>query len=440
MNFKNYSVIALAVCATFTVHAEVDSQLANFKDIERVIVTGSRIEESLDEVPASVSIIDNKTLTQDLLTSAEIQTMLALHVPGMGAANTGTNTNSGQSLRGRSALVMIDGVPQSTPLRNGKLGIRSLDPSVIERIEVIKGATSIYGNGAAGGIINYITKTASSEKALSGRVAVSSSFSTVKFEDSAGRRIETEIDGTLGDFDYVVSAVSDESGVVRDAQGDALGLTYGLSNFKSDNLFTKFNYYIDDLRSLQFSYNYFEGQQDSDYIAVEGNVNSGIKRYAIEKPYSDYKQMLADPNIDIIYIATPHNFHYQQAKMCLEAGKHVLVEKPCTVNAAQMQALVALSKCKKLLLQEALWSRFMPCLSQLRQVLKEGLIGQIQYIQSDIGFAFQSRKESRLHQAELAGGSLLDLGIYSISVSQFLLEEHPDSINAIGQASIGSAH
>ncbi|WP_299079424.1 Gfo/Idh/MocA family oxidoreductase [uncultured Paraglaciecola sp.] len=157
------------------------------------------------------------------------------------------------------------------------------------------------------------------------------------------------------------------------------------------------------------------------------------KRYAIEKTYSDYKQMLADPNIDIIYIATPHNFHYQQAKMCLEAGKHVLVEKPCTVNAAQMQALVALSKCKKLLLQEALWSRFMPCLSQLRQVLKEGLIGQIQYIQSDIGFAFQSRKESRLHQAELAGGSLLDLGIYSISVSQFLLEEHPDSINAIGQ-------
>jgi len=282
MNFKNYSVIALAVCATFTVHAEVDSQLANFKDIERVIVTGSRIEESLDEVPASVSIIDNKTLTQDLLTSAEIQTMLALHVPGMGAANTGTNTNSGQSLRGRSALVMIDGVPQSTPLRDGKLGIRSLDPSVIERIEVIKGATSIYGNGAAGGIINYITKTASSEKALSGRVAVSSSFSTVKFEDSAGRRIETEIDGTLGNFDYVVSAVSDESGVVRDAEGDALGLTYGLSNFKSDNLFTKFNYYIDDLRSVQFSYNYFEGQQDSDYIAVEGNVNSGIKSYAIE--------------------------------------------------------------------------------------------------------------------------------------------------------------
>lgn len=177
---------------------------------------------------------------------------------------------------------MIDGVPQSTPLRNGKLGIRSLDPSVIERIEVIKGATSIYGNGAAGGIINYITKKADSENALSGRVAMSSNFSAVKFEDSAGRRLDVAIDGTLGKFDYVLSIVSDETGVIRDAEGDVLGLTYGLSNFKSDNLFTKLNYYVDDLRSLQFSYNYFEGQQRTDYIAVEGNVNTGIKSHAIK--------------------------------------------------------------------------------------------------------------------------------------------------------------
>jgi len=155
--------------------------------------------------------------------------------------------------------------------------------------------------------------------------------------------------------------------------------------------------------------------------------------YQIEKIYSDYEQMLADPKIDIIYIATPHNFHYQQAKMCLEAGKHVLVEKPCTVNAQQMQKLVEIAQSKKLLLQEALWSRFMPCLSQLRQLLNEGLIGDIQYIQSDIGFAFQDREKSRLLKAELAGGSLLDLGIYSITLSQFFLQEHPDTIEAMGQ-------
>ena len=75
----------------------------------------------------------------------------------------------------------------------------------------------------------------------------------------------------------------------------------------------------------------------------------------------------------------------------------------------------------------------MPCLSQLRQLLNEGLIGDIQYIQSDIGFAFQDREKSRLLKAELAGGSLLDLGIYSITLSQFFLQEHPDTIEAMGQ-------
>lgn len=155
--------------------------------------------------------------------------------------------------------------------------------------------------------------------------------------------------------------------------------------------------------------------------------------YQIEKTYSDYEQLLADPDIDIIYIATPHNFHYQQAKMCLEAGKHVLVEKPCTVNAKQMEQLVELAQSKNLLLQEALWSRFMPCLSQLRQLLNEGVIGDIQYIQSEIGFAFQNREKSRLVKAELAGGALLDLGIYSITLSQFFLQEHPEKVEAMGQ-------
>ncbi|MBU3003220.1 Gfo/Idh/MocA family protein [Paraglaciecola arctica] len=155
--------------------------------------------------------------------------------------------------------------------------------------------------------------------------------------------------------------------------------------------------------------------------------------YNIQKTYSDYGQMLADPEIDIIYIATPHNFHYQQAKMCLEAGKHVLVEKPCTVNAKQMKVLVELAQSKKLLLQEALWSRFMPCLSQLRQLLDEGIIGDVQYIQSEIGFAFQKRDKARMIKAELAGGALLDLGVYSITVSQFLLQEHPDKVTAMGK-------
>eukprot|EP00487_Bulimina_marginata_P006178 TRINITY_DN25414_c0_g1_i1.p1 TRINITY_DN25414_c0_g1~~TRINITY_DN25414_c0_g1_i1.p1 ORF type:complete len:119 (-),score=25.11 TRINITY_DN25414_c0_g1_i1:1-357(-) len=105
---------------------------------------------------------------------------------------------------------MIDGVPQSTPLRNGSLGIRTLDASVIERIEVIKGATSIYGNGAAGGIINYITKRANDNGEVNGHVSLSSRFSAVKFEDSAGQRIEGSINGSIDNFSYVLNASYEE--------------------------------------------------------------------------------------------------------------------------------------------------------------------------------------------------------------------------------------
>ena len=161
------SLTLLALVISGQVHSQTNhitetnkvQQKSSEQDIERIIVTGSRIAESIDEVPASITIITQKQIAQQLKVSSEIQSLLAYLVPGM-APSTGTSSNSGQTLRGRAPLVMIDGVPQSTPLRNGALGIRTLDASVIERIEVIKGATSIYGNGAAGGIINYITKKA----------------------------------------------------------------------------------------------------------------------------------------------------------------------------------------------------------------------------------------------------------------------------------------
>ena len=192
---------------------------SNEKDIERIIVTGSRIAENIDEVPASITIITQKQIAAQLKVSSEIQSLLSTLVPGM-APSTGTSSNSGQTLRGRSPLVMIDGVPQSTPLRNGALGIRTLDASVIERIEVIKGATSIYGNGAAGGIINYITKKANNDKRLSGHASISSRFSAVETEDSIGQRYEGGINGEINNFDYVFNASYEENGLQRDADGD----------------------------------------------------------------------------------------------------------------------------------------------------------------------------------------------------------------------------
>ncbi len=278
------ALIALAYTqAQANIYVENEQGALTEEQMERIIVTGSRIPESIDEVPASVTLISREQIQQQLKVSSELQDLLAVFVPGM-AASTGSSSNSGQTLRGRSPLVMIDGVPQSTPLRNGALGIRTLDPSAIERIEVIKGATSIYGNGAAGGIINYITKRPNSAEKLSGELSLSTRFSAVKTEDSAGLRANASIDGTAGKFSYVLSATREENGVQRDAEGDVLGLQYGLSDAVTENYFTKMAYRMDDDQSLQLTYNYYESQQDSDLVDVVGSVNSGNKTYAVEDP------------------------------------------------------------------------------------------------------------------------------------------------------------
>lgn len=274
------SLSLLAVLVSGAIYAD-ELPVTEKEDMEHIIVTGSRTAENIDEVTASVSVISLAELERTLKVTAELQTILATQVPGMGP-NTGTNSSSGQNLRGRSALVLIDGLPQSTPLRNGRLAIRSIDPSAIQRVEVIKGATSIYGNGAAGGIINYITKKPSTEDGFNGKLNVSTNFSAVDLDDSVGTRTDIVVDGRKDNFSYVVNAAFEDNGVIKDADGDALGLIYGLSGFESTNFFTKLGYDIDADSAIMMTYNYYEGQQKTDYISLNSNINKGVKSIAIE--------------------------------------------------------------------------------------------------------------------------------------------------------------
>ena len=287
MKYTQLTTLAVAISAQFftPIYAQNDEQTEN---METIIVTGSRVIESIDEVPASITVISRKKIEQHLKVSPELQSLLAMYVPGM-ATSTGTSSNAGQTLRGRAPLVMIDGVPQSTPLRNGSLGIKTLDPSAIERIEVIKGATSIYGNGAAGGIINYITKRSSNE-GMAGEVSLSSRFSMVQPDESAGGRLEGNINGKINKFSYLFTASYEENGVQRDAEGDIPGLQYGLSDAETQNYFTKLGYQFDDDKALQLSYNFYSSQQKTDLGDVSGDINVGEKTYAIHVPLEQQKQ------------------------------------------------------------------------------------------------------------------------------------------------------
>lgn len=283
------SLIALTVSSVSIADDTVSQKNLSQSDMEHVIVSGSRMFESIDEVPASITIIDQKQIEEHLKVNPELQSLLAQMVPGL-APDTGSSSNTGQTLRGRAPLVMIDGVPQSTPLRNGSLGIKTLDPSAISRIEVIKGATSIYGNGASGGIINYITKQAQSDGQPEGEISLSSRFSAVKTDESAGARVSAAINGRADKFSYLVTASYEENGVQRDAQGDILGLQYGLSDAVTQNYFTKLGYDFDDEKQLKFSYNYFSSQQKTDLGDVTGDMNLGEKTYAIHVPPELQKQ------------------------------------------------------------------------------------------------------------------------------------------------------
>ncbi|EWS96586.1 ligand-gated channel protein [Pseudoalteromonas sp. SCSIO_11900] len=283
------SLIALIVSGASIADESTIQRNLNQTEMEHVIVSGSRVFESIDEVPASITIINQKQIEAHLKVNPELQSLLAQMVPGL-APDTGSSSNSGQTLRGRAPLIMIDGVPQSTPLRNGSLGVKTLDPSAIGRIEVIKGATSIYGNGASGGIINYITKQAQSDGQTQGKISLSSRFSAVKLEESAGARVSAAFNGRADKFSYLVTASYEENGVQRDSQGDILGLQYGLSDAVTQNYFTKLGYDFDDEKQLQFSYNYFSSQQKTDLGDVVGDMSLGEKTYAIHVPSELQKQ------------------------------------------------------------------------------------------------------------------------------------------------------
>ncbi|SIS63890.1 iron complex outermembrane recepter protein [Thalassolituus maritimus] len=249
--------------------------------LDDMVVSGSRAEERVASMPASVNILDQKAIEEGLKVSPEIQQLLSVQVPGFSPSKASTS-NSGFKLRGRNALILIDGVPQSTPLRNGALGLRTIDAAAIERIEVIKGSSSLYGHGASGGLVNYITKQADPDSEFSGDVGISTRFSAVEFEDSLSKRIDSTVSGTLGQFSYLVSGAYDSYGEQKDSDGDTMGLVYGLSDLTTQNLLTKLGWEFDDQQRIHLTYNYFDSQQDTNLIDEPGSYATGEKTIAVD--------------------------------------------------------------------------------------------------------------------------------------------------------------
>lgn len=239
-----------------------------FKSLREVVITSNRRTETLDEVPSSVSVLTAQDLEQLTQTSVSVADVIN-EIPGM-ALSSNQTSNTGQTLRGRKMLVLIDGIPQSTPLRNGSRDINTIDPNTIERIEVIKGATAIYGNGADGGIVNYITKKPKAHKTLESTTQLSTDGSLVDIDHTIGSKISQTFAGQVDNLGYVASGSFRQTGVFRDAQGEIISPNYGLGETDQYNLFGKLNYQLNYDHSIELMYNYFSSNQNTEYINQPG--------------------------------------------------------------------------------------------------------------------------------------------------------------------------
>lgn len=156
--------------------------------------------------------------------------------------------------------------------------------------------------------------------------------------------------------------------------------------------------------------------------------------HAIPKAHGSYDALVVDGDVDAIYVATPHSFHRAHSLLALNAGKHVVCEKPFTINEAELREVVETARARRLFLMEAMWTRFFPVMAQARELVRDGAIGEVRLIQADFGFRAEVNPQGRLFNPSLGGGGLLDVGVYPLSFISMLLGE-PNRI--AGMATLG---
>jgi predicted dehydrogenase len=173
---------------------------------------------------------------------------------------------------------------------------------------------------------------------------------------------------------------------------------------------------------------------DATLLAVGSRNQASADGFAqihnVDRAYASYVELAADPDVDVVYIASPHTAHFENTMLCLGAGKHVLCEKPFALNSTQTEQMVALAKHNGLFLMEAMWMRFIPLIVELKRRIDAGDIGQVRMVQADFGFRAPLNPNSRLFNPELAGGALLDLGVYPLAFSALLLGQ-PTEITSL---------
>lgn len=268
---KKLILPVMVLCATMSMaqNDPLDSKKDTIS-LEEVVITANRIKEKKTDAVANVTIIDQKKLQQFIKIAPDMSHLIGMIEPAI-SLSTNTTNNRYQNLRGRSILVLIDGIPQSTPLRATDRDIRSIDPAAVERIEIVKGATSIYGNGAIGGIMNIVTKKSPKNVIFGGQTTIGASArDSFKENRGFGYRFNQQFYGNYKGFSYLVDAAMNQTGSAIDGTGEYISPRYGLGDVRTYNGLVKLGYQFDDDNKVEAMYNFYQSLQNTPLVASGG--------------------------------------------------------------------------------------------------------------------------------------------------------------------------
>ena len=161
------------------------------------------------------------------------------------------------------------------------------------------------------------------------------------------------------------------------------------------------------------------------------------QKYSAKNYYDSYEQLYANREVDIVYVATTHNFHCENVLDALNAGKQVLCEKPMAVNASQVKQMINTAQTNNVFLMEAMWTRFLPMMGQVRKIIADGTIGQPQLLQADFGKQIDYDPQSRAFNPDLAGGAILDLGVYCLALASMVFGKPKTIFSTVKMADSG---
>jgi iron complex outermembrane receptor protein len=268
--------------ATLSNAQTVDQSVSTAQEqITEVIVTGTRVPRAVDKIPGAITVIGEEELAQTRAVTMDATAVLSRTVPGYSESSQAMS-NTGENLRGRIALRLFDGVPQGSPLREGTRNGTFTDMGIVERIEVINGPSAAEGVGAAGGIINYISRSPSIEGT---EVELTTRYSSQFENDGDDWKIGATLTHKQDSFDLLAAASFIDRGMTYDGNGRAIGLnTSGsVADSESENLFLKggINFGANDSQRLQLSISRFNITGKGNYILVDGDRTTGVPNTSV---------------------------------------------------------------------------------------------------------------------------------------------------------------